>query len=516
MKKKRIFSLLIILALVAFTVAGCDFNNNNNDVPVDDNNNNNNGNEVVNVEGTVGINRLGEGDASDISIWVEGEDISTETEDEDGNFSFNLETGESYDIYATRDDLATSKVQNFYLCEEEPITELSFVIQEEASEEHFEDEVPDLTVEGISDLDYIDDIDPPVFLESSEDIRQYGVTQNNSYYDKEVEDRSFTPGDKEVEISYLGLNPDYGGGPQPLVFFIRDGNNNITHEFFHVEMPEAAEGERPDAPDFVEAEAVTINASFNWLVENYGEEQIMEEFSSLESSAEIQTVPEDTSLFVDLFWGDVNDAETYNLYRSFDGSEYHHLDTVSTPGYMDVDSALEAGQRTYYKVKAVNENGEGITGVSTYVEPLPVMEASLISPEGEGAGVDPEFVWDTNTLGFEREEFSYDELNMEFELAYKARDSEQGQMMYDYYSMLNIEDEEVKVEIVNGKFELSVNYSDAFYSNQLERGEGPYHWDLTLGFVEKEISPNSMAVSYGVDFTNRAHPENSGMEFEVD
>jgi len=124
LKKKKVLILLVSFILILFAAAGCDTNNainDNNDIDV----------EMVELEGYVGINRQGEeidGDAGNVSVRVSGEDISTTT-DEYGRFSLLVEAGRSYDIYATREGLATTKVQNLYIDKEYPGGELMFLLE---------------------------------------------------------------------------------------------------------------------------------------------------------------------------------------------------------------------------------------------------------------------------------------------------------------------------------------------------------------------------------------------------
>ena len=49
-------------------------------------------------------------------------------------------------------------------------------------------------------------------------------------------------------------------------------------------------------------------------------------------------------------WDSVYSADSYNLYRSSNGSEYNFLDSSSDNSYLDSD--VEYGKRYYYKVQA--------------------------------------------------------------------------------------------------------------------------------------------------------------------
>jgi len=538
-KSKRVLVIFLALAIVIFT-AGCDFITDKvNDVrEVDE----------ATIEGSVAINRQGEGSAEGIMVIVEGSDEVIEIDNYEGDFTLELETGESYDIYATRKgyetetgeeltDLAVSKVQNFYVDSVNPPERFKMLIKPETSG-HYSDShsevdlaqtAPELIIEGVQDLDYADEIAEVITISSDRPIYEHHVTLNNSYR-KEVLGIDFID-EKivgKIEIENLEVPVNYGGSPQLLAFFIVDQNNNITTEYFQLQMPEAVEGELPPAPDSIELFAETHNSSLN-LLENPRQEddgielKLRERFESLE--AEIQAMPEDTMLLMFLEWviDDVEaDVDYFNVYRSFTGEDFSLIDTVTAEeaydedeeeyylagDFLDIDTALEPEKEVFYQVTSVNDAGESEEGLVINVTPLPVFEVTLLAPGGDGVAIDPVLAWQGSfdpQPGVE----TLEELIYLYQLEVKDQNVSYDTLLDPFYGWKD-------TDLVLPFPEFAVQFSEAFEEDQLRRGTR-YQWNLVTAaaihqadLAEDNKSAEAWSFAAGPYYSR---PVNSSMEF---
>ncbi len=537
MIRKSVLVVFLALAVTIFT-SGCDFVTNVVNDEVNDEI------EEATIEGSVAINRQGEGSAEGVVVTVEGNDEIIEIDNYEGDFTLELETGESYDIYATRKnyeteageeltDLAVSRVQNFYVDSVNPPERFKMLIKPETSlhfsendnEENLAHRAPKLIIEGVQDLDYANEIAEIITISSDGPIYEHHITLNNSYR-KEVLGTYFS--DWEIEIENLEVPVNYGGAPQLLAFFIVDKNNNITTEYFQLQMPEAAEGELPPPPESIELFAQTHNSSLKLLENPEREEEFiglkgLENLEGLE--AEIQAMPEDTMLLMFLEWviEDVEaDVDYFNIYRSFTGEDFSKIDTVNveeaydeeeeeyylTGGYLDIDTALEPEKEVFYQVTSVNEAGESEEGIVINVTPLPVFEVSLLGPAGEDVGIDPVLAWQGSFVPRVEEE-TFAELVYFYELEVKDKNVSYDTLLDPFYGWKD-------ADLVLPFPEFAVQFSEAFGENQLRRGTN-YQWNLTTAAAihqanleEDNKYAESWSFAAGPYFSR---PENSSMEF---
>lgn len=63
-----------------------------------------------------------------------------------------------------------------------------------------------------------------------------------------------------------------------------------------------------------------------------------------------------------IYWSAVSGATGYKIYKSGDGSQYYHIDTISSTSFVDIGENLFSGsgnkRYAYYKVKAYNAGGD--------------------------------------------------------------------------------------------------------------------------------------------------------------
>lgn len=108
-----------------------------------------------------------------------------------------------------------------------------------------------------------------------------------------------------------------------------------------------------------------------------------------------QAAPPDSMIRVFVEWGDVEGADGYKVYRSFNGMDYSLVGTVRQPELHDYSAQLAVGRRTWYKVVPYNRTGEG-PAASRHITPLPSYTVDLLQPANGDVDVElfPTFVWD--------------------------------------------------------------------------------------------------------------------------
>ena len=487
------------------------------------------------ISGSVAINRQGEGDASakNIKVVVEDEDKVMEIDNPRGDFTLNLETGESYNIYAFGEGLGTSKVQNFFVDPRHPPEKLTILMQEKSSH-HYDDydedendqrsarQAPILDIDGIEDKMSANKVES-ITISSDSPIYEYHAALNNSFQ-KQFHSSEFT--DQKIKIEDLNLPINYGGKPQQLAVFIVDKNNNITAEYFHLHMPDVSGDDLPQAPENIYLAAETHNSSINLLDtgESGEHEDLWSDMGVME--AEIDSRPEDTMLFNYLEWELKNpDVTSFNVYRSFNGDIFQHIDTVSAVffdddendnaaggNFLDVDTDLSPGEEVFYRIRSVNQSGESENYIEARVVPLPVFEVKLLQPSDEGTGINPELSWEgTFEKGYDSDEL----LNLGYVFNIEIRDQN---MSYDTlldpeygYKIASLEDENLNT------LEFSVGFADTFEQDQLRAGQS-YQWNLPLAAAQDVIKNTESKTVQALSFASGPHysrPEASSLEFST-
>jgi len=321
---------------------------------------------------------------------------------------------------------------------------------------------------------------------------------------------------------------NYGGSSQLLAFFIVDQNNNITTEYFQLQMPEAAEDELPPAPDSIELFAETHNSSLNLLenpreVDDGVELNFRENFERLE--AEIQAMPEDTMLLMFLDWV-IDDVEAevdyFNVYRSFNGEDFSLIDTVPAEeaydedeeeyylagGYLDIDTALEPEKEVFYQVTSVNKAGESEESLTINVTPLPVFEVTLLAPGGDEVAIDPMLAWQ-GSFDPQPEGETLEELIYLYELEVKDQNVSYDTLLDPFYGWKD-------TDLILPAPEFAVQFSEAFEEDQLRRGTR-YQWNLITAaaihqaeLAEDNKTAEAWSFAAGPYYSR---PVNSSMEF---
>ncbi|MFO7818829.1 MAG: carboxypeptidase-like regulatory domain-containing protein, partial [Halanaerobacter sp.] len=437
--------------------------------------------ERVNLTGTVVINRQGEGDLSNISVTVEGED-QVVTTDEDGKFSITLEKTETYNLLATRDDLATTKVQGLHIDKEDPIEDIKILIKEPYSDAEvsgYDKTPPHLEVSGIKNMSELS-AEERVDLQSDKPIYLYYVALNESIITEKAEN---TDGKKDLGSIPVQFPLNYGGDMAQVIVTVMDNNNNITQKIYQQKMPEAKEGNQLGAVQGLKLIAQTYNNSTN-LIDG--------------SELGIAKVEEDTILLANLDWPVVETATSYNVYRSRNGEDYTYVDTVFKPSFTDIDSSLNVGEKVWYKVAAVNENGEGVYSPEAYVIPLPTYKLSLKGPGSQDVSIVPDLSWESNELGVD---------NLEYKYVVLIRDtnsdvSDPSATSFEFKSRENI----TEVNIYDNPFGFNlilargIRYEWGFLEAKARKiyieAENVYSEAITIGAEDEFVVPDNSAMKF--------------------
>jgi len=245
----------------------------------------------------------------------------------------------------------------------------------------------------------------------------------------------------------------------------------------------------------------------------------MKKLEKLGKEVKPLAAPENSNLWVDIWWIDYQSAvswglidptqyeepEAYVIYRSFDGVSWEKIGVVredSSVNYLYRDSSplLEPGKRVWYKVTSWYPDGESNAAELGSVVPLDSFNVILVEPEDGETNVsrDPVFVWMPD------KELSSPEGDVTYEYAIWVYDlvlSEMHLVPYDsntffkhFYSV--------------GKETMSVKFSDhiwIFYDPSFD----PNYWYF---YPYDKLEPNKtyewgmdLAVAYAVDDDSAAY-----------
>ena len=352
------------------------------------------------------------------------------------------------------------------------------------------------------------------------------VDMNNNYWkDYEVWGTIIDAG-FEVPVG-LDLAVDYGGANQMLAVFAVDPSNNVVMEYFHLQMPETGRAPIANPPESIELQSSTYRFSQN-LLSHPDEVEAM--LSSEDVS--IKSMPEGTMLWNTLEWEVAEDsnAEAFNIYRSFDGESYSLIETTRSQEFRDLHPEIKPGQEVWYKVKGVNERGEGWQSIEISVEPLPVfnislvgpqsmedLEAGMINPVFEDAPLEPIFLWNVEMDGVDFEE---DEIIYLFDIMLRRGTRNYDTLLDPFYGW---DDSTLVLTGFDGLMGVTLqdlidfDSDEEFNKKNLVRGE-TYEWGIDEALAQKIFTDEddrfSVAVSFGA-LGSFAIPDNSLQEFRT-
>ena len=245
----------------------------------------------------------------------------------------------------------------------------------------------------------------------------------------------------------------------------------------------------------------------------------MKKLEKLGKEVKPLAAPENSNLWVDVWWIDYNSAvslglidptqyeepEAYLIYRSFDGMSWEKIGVVredSSVNYLYRDSSplLEPGKRVWYRVTSWYPDGESNAAELGSVVPLDSFNVILVEPEDGETNVsrDPVFVWMPD------KELSSPEGDVTYEYAIWVYDlvlSEMHLVPYDPNTLF-------KHFYSVGKETMSVKFSDyiwIFYDPSYD----PDYWYI---YPYDKLEPNKtyewgmdLAVAYAVDDDSAAY-----------
>ena len=139
-------------------------------------------------------------------------------------------------------------------------------------------------------------------------------------------------------------------------------------------------------------------------VEFYSKPPVEKNVKAANPIDEVNGAPADTNLWVEIRWltwasaaqnGITTAPKSYNLYRSFDGTNYDLIATTAAMPYRDSSPLLEVGKKTWYAVSAVYDGYEATKTVIGSVTPLPMVQIEYTGPLNGATNVsrDPTFGW---------------------------------------------------------------------------------------------------------------------------
>lgn len=239
----------------------------------------------------------------------------------------------------------------------------------------------------------------------------------------------------------------------------------------------------------------------------------------------VESAPNNTNLWVEVWWipADAFDPNHeyyqwpngYNIYRSFDGSNWEKVGYVSQYAktnkvFRDYSPELKPGKTVYYAVSSVYDDGETEMHKLGSVTPLGMFDVQLTSPSMLATNVAREPIFEITPVKhddsldnatFEYTLWIYDLVQSDQHLlpGYIGEDGKLYQQMYD----------------VVGPKSLSISYSDqqwfllnadgAFYYNEPLQPNKTYSWAVDLAYA-MTYDGISSAISVSIDQGYKVDP----------
>lgn len=346
---------------------------------------------------------------SKIEVKKGDEVIAETTTDASGVYSIeNIKAG-TYDVIASKDGRASSKIQNVKI-EANKTTTVDII--------HFQNNVPvwkcvppTITVTGIEDgktySGTISEIN--ISIHDEYDIKYIFVgidyiPNNLEYYNRVSGNSEYTW--KNFDTTLLS------DGEHKVYFVSYDMNYNRSQLCITIKINNKNSGSKPDAPTNFWPMAITMGK--NAEIYSIGRDKSITNSSikigfnplnipgknnNIDLNDIIRTAFPDSNIVVYITWDKVDNATEYKIYRKFEGeSNYKCIGTSlqnANPYYLDTSPLLTVGKKAYYQVSAFNSHGESEKSDSEWTEPLPKFNIQLVSPTDGATGVSltPELKW---------------------------------------------------------------------------------------------------------------------------
>ncbi|MEJ6949757.1 carboxypeptidase-like regulatory domain-containing protein [Natronospora cellulosivora (SeqCode)] len=387
MFNRKLFLIALLLMLV-FTLVACI-----NDFPLDLPEI-----EQAIVSGYVTENQGGQV-VEGVSVYYDS-DIEITYTDSDGYFSLVVPPDEFVDIILTKDNYASVRLQDICVKKNQAL-DIEIPIRKDFNPN--ESHVPP----SISVFDSFtgDIIGAGMEVSGLVEI-ELDVTAENSLLHS-----YFYLGNSRGNIFFEGIyrpsfefdSTSYPNGEILLNFMVYDSNENLAKYSVPVVINNDHELVEEAICEVEYLNIYAITAGENIGLYRQKEDSLYGKTGNKNDSNVLETrngrklnlrAADSSTIFIDLFWSEVENADGYKIYRSFDQKNYELLSTVTNLEYIDTSVKLVPGKTTYYKVVPYNSSGTG-EAVEAFVTPLPSINVFLESPANRTTDIPlkPTFSW---------------------------------------------------------------------------------------------------------------------------
>lgn len=324
------------------------------------------------------------------------DNYATET-DENGQFEMYVEADSDLDLFVKKDGRAIVRVQNINVSQGE-ILNLEIPSREVFNPNQL-DEPPTISTNIEAGAILSGKID----LEVSIDVADESMTYVYYVYlggEQRYPNNGFNV-DESNGIHQLDTTL-FPNGETYLKILAYDFNHNAALYIFPVTIDNEANDEQlPGDIMRLDALALTFGTNIVFfgdqltdLVAKQGLEIDAEILDLEESDFDLEAAPAGATVLTRLLWEEVAHADSYAVYRSFDGEDYHLAGNVLFGRFDDFSATLEVNKEVHYKVIPRNSFGEG-TPFIRKITPLPAVDVYLVSPANAAYDVtlSPTFAW---------------------------------------------------------------------------------------------------------------------------
>lgn len=323
-----------------------------------------------------------------------GKKIST-TSATDGSFQFKVCAG-TYQLVATKSGLAASKVQDLQVKDQEEV-HLEFPLREKIYA-NWPAETPSLSISGLPASDHSNPLSSTVNFTVA-GVSNRGVRLVEVRFGQEgvlLPNLSFVD-QKECPVAFntQGLP----NGDNYIKINLYDANNNYVETYKKIYVANNLT-QQLVSPEIIQLCATTFGQSLKLLSQS--SLKVPDQVNSKIDLGRVSAVAKEanTTVVVAMLWKQVANASAYKIYRSFNGSDYTLIASVSTNQYIDGSSNLAPLKEVFYRIVACAGNTESTPSTAVSTIPLPSFNVSLVSPAMYGK-VDsslPVFSWTDNQL----------------------------------------------------------------------------------------------------------------------
>ncbi len=365
-----------------------------------------------NLEGYVTDGRGGPG-VEGAEVKALGSKVKT---DEDGYFEMEAWADQSFDLIVIKDERGLVRVQDLRL--EEDQTKMLELPSRRAFNPDWSRTPPNIEVDGVQRGEVVSgDLEIEFSVEGDRPTFVYYV--NFGGVQRGPRESFAVDTDEGQAVIDTTRHPN---GDSFIRILAYDDNDNAVVKFIPVVVDnDIDEGDPPADLDWIGLISMTLGKNFGYYSD---QREMMEKEMDLDidpdiyetpegQRVDISSIPDDSSLSIEVQWSPVPEADGYAVYRSFDGNSYEHIGNITQ--YVDISDEDEdpilVGQyndfspqlglkETYYKVEPYNAYGEG-QPLTRSIEPLAPYNVVLENPAHEATDVElmPTFSWDLDIEG---------------------------------------------------------------------------------------------------------------------